>query len=98
MDFEWDDKKAEQNLRKHNVRFTEAATTWLDSNAIEIPDPKHADNEDRWIRLGVSNQLRVLVVVYVEKVEDQLCRIISARKADSSEQAQYLKEFSSYEE
>ena len=46
MEFEWDDKKAEANYQKHAVRFSEAATVWLDENALEIPDPEHSNHEE----------------------------------------------------
>ncbi len=89
MDFVWDDMKAESNLKKHGVRFTEAASIWLDSNSIEIPDKDYSDNEDRWVRMGFSKNLRVLVVVFAEKIEDEQIRIISARKANKLEQKTY---------
>lgn len=89
MEFEWDDNKAEINLKKHGVRFTEAATIWLDQNALEISDPDHSINEERWIRLGFSKSARVLVVVYVEKIEGARIRIISARKANRLEIEEY---------
>lgn len=85
MEFEWDDAKAERNLKKHGVRFTEAATIWLDENALEMSDPEHSESEERWIRLGVSRLARMLIVVYVEKIEGERIRIISARKAVKSE-------------
>lgn len=89
MEFEWDDTKAERNFDKHRVRFTEAATIWLDGNALEIWDPNHSEFEDRWIRLGISRFARVLIVVYIEKIEEKRVRIISARKATRSEIIQY---------
>ena len=69
MDFEWDDNKADSNLKKHGVRFSEAVTVWTDESALEMHDPDHSDEEDRWIRLGYSNQTRILVVVFCERVE-----------------------------
>jgi uncharacterized protein len=90
VEFEWDDKKAKLNQSKHGVRFDEAASIWFDGNALEIPDSEHSDSEERWLRLGISRTLRILVVVFIEKVTSQRLRIISARKADRSEQAQYI--------
>ncbi len=90
MEFEWDDNKADSNYRKHAIRFSEAASIWMDGNALEIPDPDHSDDEDRWIRLGTSRHLRTLVVVFVEKVEGSRIRIISARRASAEESAQYM--------
>ena len=89
MEFEWDDTKAEINLKKHEVRFSEAATVWLDSSALEMPDPDHSQSEERWIRLGFSKEARMLIVVYVEKIEGERIRIISARKATPPESKQY---------
>ncbi len=89
MEFEWDDTKAESNFKKHKVRFSEAVTVWLDDSALEIPDPDHSQNEERWIRLGVSRKANVLVVVYCEKIEGEVVRIISARAANKSEIKRY---------
>ncbi len=89
MEFEWDDNKADMNLKKHGVRFSEAVTIWLDHTALELPDPDHSSSEERWIRLGYSTQAHMLVVVYVEKIEGERVRVISARKATRSEQEQY---------
>lgn len=90
MEFEWDDAKAKANYKKHGVRFAEAASIWFDAKSLEIPDPEHSKDEDRWIRIGISLHLRALVVVYIEKVEGERIRIISARKADKAEEATYL--------
>ena len=89
MDFEWDDDKAERNFKKHGVRFSEAATVWLDENALEMFDPDHSEDEDRWIRLGYSAHARALVIVYCEKIPDEVIRIVSARKATPEEELQY---------
>lgn len=89
MDFEWDDDKAESNFKKHQVRFSEAVTVWMDQNSLEMFDPDHSKDEDRWIRLGYSTHERILVVVYCEKIEGEKIRIISARKALPQEQGQY---------
>jgi uncharacterized protein len=91
MDFEWDDAKANLNRAKHGVRFSEAVSVWLDENALEMPDPEHSQSDDRWIRLGLSSALRVLIVVYAQKIEGAVIRIISARKAIKEEQLQYNK-------
>lgn len=91
MEFEWDDHKAEINLKKHGIRFSEAVTVWRDHSALEMPDPEHSHNEERWIRLGFSREAHVLVVVYVEKIEGERIRIVSARKASRSENEQYKK-------
>ena len=87
--FEWDIKKAASNLRKHGVSFEEAETVFLDEEAILIPDEEHSGEEDRFIVLGLSYQLRMLVVCHCYRESDELIRIISARKANKGEQMQY---------
>lgn len=87
--FEWDTGKASENNRKHGITFEEAMSAFLDENARVIPDPEHSDDEDRFVLLGLSVQLRLLVVVHCYRGGDDLIRIISARKADPSERKQY---------
>ncbi len=87
--FEWSDRKASDNKRKHGVSFEEAKTAFLDENARLIPDPEHSDDEDRFILLGLSIQLRLLLVCHCYQEDDDVIRIITARKADRSEQRQY---------
>jgi len=89
LKFEWDTRKASENQRKHGVSFEEAKSAFLDENARVIPDPEHSDDEDRFILLGLSPQLRLLVVAHCYKESDRVIRIISARKADRSERNQY---------
>ena len=87
--FEWDKRKSSENKRKHGVTFEEAKSAFLDENARVIPDPEHSVDEDRFVLLGLSVQLRVLVVVHCYRQEANVIRIISARKADRSERRQY---------
>ncbi len=87
--FEWDEKKNADNKRKHRVSFEEAQTVFLDENAIRYFDSAHSSNEDRFLMLGMSFTLRVLVVCHCYRVDDSVIRIISARKADNEEQADY---------
>ena len=82
--FDWDDNKAASNWVKHGIRFEEAKTVLMDDpNSIAFPDPDHSFDEARYIEIGLSNQGRLLVVVYVER--DDLLRLISARKATPRE-------------
>jgi hypothetical protein len=85
--FEWDDKKAISNLKKHGISFEEASTVFGDWLAITIEDPLHSEDEERWIIIGKSEYLNTLVVVHVEKC--QAIRIISARSATKNEQKFY---------
>lgn len=87
--FEWDLRKAAGNLRKHGVSFDEAQTVFADEHALLINDPEHSTQEDRFILLGVSLSTRLLVVVHCYRADDQVIRIISARKADRLERRQY---------
>ena len=87
--FEWDDKKDKANKRKHGVSFEEARTAFYDENAIQYFDPDHSDEEDRFILLGISYQLKVLVVCHCFRESDSVIRIISARKADKEEEYEY---------
>jgi uncharacterized protein len=87
--FEWDQKKSVANRRKHGVSFEEARTAFLDENARVIPDPEHSEDEERFVLLGLSVSLRVLVVCHCYRQDDEVIRIISARKADEDEVKQY---------
>ena len=87
--FEWDAAKASANLRKHNVSFEEARTAFADENALLLPDPDHVGAEDRFVLLGLSARLRILVVCHCFREEDEVIRIISARRAVKSERAWY---------
>jgi uncharacterized DUF497 family protein len=87
--FEWDEKKNRENKRRHGVSFEEAQTVFFDENAIRYYDPDHSQDEDRFIMLGMSIRLRVLVVCHCYRSDDKVIRIISARKADQKEEAAY---------
>ncbi|MGD1905222.1 MAG: BrnT family toxin [Leptolyngbyaceae cyanobacterium] len=89
IDFEWDDRKAEQNQQKHGISFEEAQTAFYDENARIRHDPDHSQNEDRYILLGMTARLRLLVVCHVYRQRDEVIRIISARKATKQERQQY---------
>jgi uncharacterized DUF497 family protein len=89
LSFEWNARKASANQRKHGVSFEEAKSAFFDDNARVIPDPEHSNEEDRFILLGLSVRLRLLVVVHCYLEGDGVVRIVSARKADKSERKQY---------
>ena len=89
LQFAWDEKKNRVNARKHGVSFEEAQTVFLDERAIRFFDPDHSQDEDRFIMLGMSHKLRVLVVCHCFRERDTLIRIISARKADKQEVRDY---------
>ena len=85
--FEWDANKAQRNLYKHKVSFTEAATVFHDLFVATTLDPDHSDEEERFIAIGYSNKNRLLVVVFTER--ENKTRIITCRKADLLERAVY---------
>jgi uncharacterized DUF497 family protein len=87
--FEWNGPKNRANKRKHGVSFEEAQTVFLDENAIRFSDPNHSAAEDRFLMLGISFQLRTLVVCHCFRAGNAVIRIISARKADRAEEADY---------
>ncbi len=76
-------------MRKHKVAFEEAATVFSDERALLLADPDHSDEEDRFILLGLSTTLRLLVVCHCYRANDETIRIISARKATKPEAAVY---------
>src|SRR3954469_2242091 len=87
---EWGATKASANLRKHGVAFDEAETAFSDDHALIMPDPDHSSaHEERWLLIGMSAALRVLVVVHCERDGGDTIRLISARRATRSERAQY---------
>ncbi len=87
--FEWDERKDRTNRRKHRVSFEEAATAFADESGLLIGDPDHLDDEDRFVLLGLSSAIRLLVVVHCYRESDSVIRIISARKATKAERSQY---------
>lgn len=87
--FEWDNKKDILNRKKHGISFDEARTAFYDENAIQYFDPDHSDEEDRFILLGISFKLNVLVVCHCYRENDSVIRIIMARKADKEEEDEY---------
>jgi len=89
MRFEWDEAKDRKNRRDHGVSFEEAQTVFLDENALRFYDPDHSEDEDRFLMLGISFRLRVLIVCHCYRASDTVIRIISARKADKQEETDY---------
>lgn len=88
LSFEWDDRKDAINRRKHGVSFAEAQTVFFDEHALLIADREHSEQEERFVLLGLSSALRALVVCHCYR-QGAVIRIVSARKADREERAQY---------
>ena len=87
--FEWDSRKAAANLRKHGVSFDETRSVFVDERAKLIDDPDHSEEEDRFVLLGLSSALRLLLVCHCYRTEGNVIRIISARKANTKESKSY---------
>lgn len=87
LEFEWDPRKAATNLTKHQVSFEDAATVFSDPFGLIVPDPRHSSGEERFALLGLSQDCRLLAVMYAER--DPAIRIISARRATRHERTIY---------
>ncbi|BAY15331.1 hypothetical protein NIES21_11470 [Anabaenopsis circularis NIES-21] len=87
--FEWDNEKNKINQKKHGVSFEEAKSVFYDDNAIEFWDEDHSDAEDRFLLLGRSSKMRILLIVHCFREQESIIRIISARKATQKETQQY---------
>jgi uncharacterized DUF497 family protein len=85
--FEWDNRKAQSNKRKHGITFEEASTIFSDSLSITIPDPSHSISEERFVTVGMSVSDKLIVVVHTNRGD--IIRIISARRATRREREQY---------
>lgn len=89
LHFEWDDEEAAATFRKHGISFEEAKSACRDERAKLINDPDHSEDEDRFVLLGLSETLRLLVVCHCYRGENHVIRIISARKATTKESKFY---------
>ena len=89
LQFVWDSRKAKSNAKKHGVTFEEAETVFFDESALLLADPDHSEEEDRFILLGASARLRLLVVCHCYRESESTIRLFSARKADREERRQY---------
>ncbi len=89
LSFEWDKRKSAANAKKHGVSFDEAKSVFIDERAKLIDDPDHSDDEDRFVLLGLSGALRLLLVCHCYRGDGNVIRIISARKASAQESKSY---------
>lgn len=87
--FEWDEAKNQENQRKHSVSFSEAETVFYDKEAVEFYDDEHSEWEDRFLLLGLSARMKILLVCHSLRRNGTVIRIISARKATKNEQRLY---------
>lgn len=88
--FEWDKTKNILNIKKHGVDFNEAATVFLDNEALLIEDEKHSGEEDRFVLLGFNQKANLRIVCHCYRANEEVIRIISARKATKNETKQYF--------
>lgn len=89
--YEWDPNKNRKNFKQHSIWFDEAQTIWADPQAVEYFDEEHSEDEDRYIRIGRTTRSKVLLVVYCEREDGGVIRLISARKATPKERRDYEK-------
>ena len=87
--FEWHEAKDRRNQREHGVSFAEAQTVFFDENAVEFYDDEHSEWEDRFLLLGFSAKMRMLLVCHCLRQGATVIRVISARKATKAEQRMY---------
>ena len=87
MQIEYDPKKTKSNLIKHGVSFEEAATALYDPMAL-VQEDTDSIGENRWVFIGLSSETNLLTVVYTLR-EEEIIRIISARKATRKEAKYY---------
>jgi uncharacterized DUF497 family protein len=85
LQFDWEPVKAKENLRKHGISFDEAQTVFYDDYAMEFYDDTHSEYEDRFLLLGLSSRLRLIMVCHCCRESESVIRIISARKATANE-------------
>jgi len=89
LTFVWDESKDRANQRNHGISFAEARTVFYDENAREYADPDHSAREERFVLLGISSRLRALVVCHCYRESESVIRIISARRAQRTEEEAY---------
>lgn len=89
LGFDWDKDKNKENLQKHGISFEEALTAFFDEKAARYIDPDDSGDEDRFILLGMSVKLRVLIVCHCFRDGDAVIRLILARKANKRESKDY---------
>ena len=87
--FEWDERKSRENQRKHGVSFDEARTVFFDQQAVEFYNDAYGEIEDRFLLLGVSAKLRILMICHCLREKGNVIRFLSARKATKHEQRDY---------
>ncbi|MCR5092790.1 MAG: BrnT family toxin [Lachnospiraceae bacterium] len=83
--FEWDENKNQSNQKKHGISFEEAQEVFYDDDAILFDDPDNSEDEDRFLMIGLTQKEHLCIVSHCYRGNDNIIRIISARKAVTSE-------------
>ncbi len=89
MKYEWDSKKNENNKKKHGISFENAKKVFDDPLQLSIVDVRFSYFEERWITMGKADEEKLIVVANIYYNEEEIIRIISARKATTKERKQY---------
>ena len=89
--FEWDFEKEKKNIQKHGISFEEASTVFADESALLFDDPEHSEDEERFLLLGMSIRTKICIVCHCYRAEDDVIRIISARRATKNEEQRYVR-------
>ncbi len=87
----WDPQKSRTQRKTHGVSFEEAQAGCSDEHATLFFDEKHSDAEERFLLLGLSHKLRLLLVCHCYRESESVIRIISARQATQSESTHYTR-------
>ena len=88
MQFEWDEQKEKINIKKHGLDFETASRVFDDENRLEWYDENHSEYEDRYITIGLIDDIAcIIMAVYTER--EEVIRIISARRATKQEREMY---------
>ena len=90
--FEWDETKADENVRKHGVTFELASSVFREPHLVTVADLEHSETEERWFSIGIARNGASLSVFYLWSDADPATvkiRLISARKATPAEWRQY---------
>lgn len=90
--YEWDENKNQANIKKHGVSFEEAKTVFEDKESILFNDESHSDAEERFLLIGFSFKLNLLIVCHCYRENETVIRIISARKVTKLEAREYEKD------
>lgn len=90
MEFEWDENKNEINKKKHGVSFEDVESVFSDFSAIIFDDPDHSETEERFLIIGMSLRKGICIVSHCYRNNENIIRIISARKATKNERMIYI--------